>query len=88
MFEDIIGTGKQQLQLQPDVDYMVRLTRLTLPEPNEVYRGKVQFHIQWRANGEIGVLAIKNFQPWAEYCEEDKETETCFICEDYMMEIL
>jgi len=73
-----------------DTTYRVRLTRLYWPKPKVIWEGETTFHLQFRPNGDIGVLAIKDgpyANTWAEYSVEDLDNGK-FIVEDYMMEIL
>jgi len=76
-------------KLKDDKKYHVKLIRLFEPEPKFIWEGLVEFHIQLRPNGDIGVLTPKPDMipiPWAEYCQEDQDyDERNWVCEDYLM---
>ncbi len=78
------------MEIKEDIKYHVRLIRLFDPEPKLIWEGDVRFHIQRKPNGNISVLTPKPEDiplSWAEYCQEDIESNGNCVCEDYLMEI-
>ena len=62
--------------------HYIRLTRLFYPEPKVIWEGWAKMHIKG--------LFVTPETPydWAEYTQNDLESDGKYIVEDYMMEIL